>query len=330
VTRVGSPVVASGVFLVGAAMLPWLVQPYTLTVLARIMALGLLAASVAVLVGHGGLPSLGQVAPYAVGAYTTALLARAGHTTGPWQLLVAVVAAAAFSLLVGAALVRTRAVVFLMVTLAVGQLTAAAAEQWRAVTGGTDGLAGIPAVTLWPGGEPLSVVGRYWYVLACTSLVLAVVWWLLQSPAGLLLRGVRDNESRMHASGHRVSMVLLVAYTGAGALAGVGGHLLVGTQRYVSPGDIGFQISALVLLAVIIGGTHSLAGAMAGAALLLTVRDWAAATIAGHGPLLLGAVFIAAVYLLPRGLAGLRPDLAAVIRRSRHLTHILARRRDPA
>jgi branched-chain amino acid transport system permease protein len=330
VRRVGSAAVPPGVLLVAAAMLPWLVQPYTLTVLARIMALGLLAASVAVLVGHGGLPSLGQVAPYAVGAYTTAVLAGAGYTTGPWQLLVAVAAAAAFSLLVGAALVRTRAVVFLMVTLAVGQLTAVAAEQWRTVTGGTDGLAGIPAVALWPGGEPLSVVGRYWYVLACTAAALAIVWWLLRSPAGLLLRGVRDNETRMHASGHRVSTVLLVAYTGAGALAGVGGHLLVSTQRYVSPGDIGFQISALVLLAVIIGGTHSLAGAMAGAALVLTVRDWAAATIAGHGPLLLGAVFIAAVYLLPRGLAGLRPDLRGLFRRSRRLAHPPVHRRDAA
>ncbi len=296
--------VAAAAAVLLAAGLPWLVEPYTLTTLARIMALGLLAVSVAVLTGHAGMPTLGQVAPYAVGAYTTALLAKAGHTTGPVQLLVAAGAAGLFSVLVGIPLVRTRGVVFLMVTLAVGELAAVGADQWRAVTGGTDGLAGIPAVTLTTGGDALTVTGRYWFVLGATAAALALVWWWLRSPMGMVLRGIRDNEARMHASGHHVAGVLLATYVGAGALAGVGGSLLVATQRYVSPADVSFHISALVLLAVIVGGAHSMIGAFVGAALVVTVRDWAAATVPGHGPLLLGAVFIAAVYALPNGLAG--------------------------
>lgn len=295
--------------LVAAAGVPVLLlaDAYTLHQAARVVAIALLALSVAVLTGQVGLPTLGQVAPYGVGAYTTALLAQAGHTAAPLQLAGAALAAAAFSVLVGTAVVRTRGVVFLMVTLAVGELTVVAAEQWRTVTGGTDGLAGIPATTLWPGGPPL-VDDRpvAAYVFAVGLVAVGVVWTLRGRPAGTLLRGVRDNELRMVTSGHRVHGYLLAAYTGTGAFAGIAGSLLVTTQRYVSPADVSFQVSALVLLAVIVGGVHSVTGSLTGAVAVVTVRDWASGAMPGYGPLLLGLIFIVAVYALPGGLAGVR------------------------
>lgn len=298
----------------GLAAAPALADSYTLYTAVRIMAVGLLAVSVAVLTGAAGLPTLGQTAPFAVGAYTAGLLAQAGQTVGPAQLLVAAAAAAGFSMVVGAAVVRTRGVVFLMVTLAVGVLVATVADQWRAVTGGTDGLYGIPAARPWPGG-PTLVDDRhlYWYGLAVTAVAVAATAAMLRSPAGMLLRGCRDNEPRMRASGHPVTGYLLAAYAGTGALAGVGGALLVTAQRYVSPADVGFQVAALVLLAVVVGGAASISGALAGAALVVAVRDWAATTVPGHGPLLLGALFVAAVYLLPRGVAGVAADLSRLL-----------------
>lgn len=284
---------------------PWLFDGYTLYTAARVAGIGLLAVSVAVLTGTAGLPTLGQVAPYAVGAYTTGLLARAGLSVGPVQLLLAALAAAGCSALVGLAVVRTRGVVFLMVTLAIGELARIAAEQWRSVTGGTDGLTGIPAALPWPGGpELIGDVALYWYALAVAAVSVTAVALVLRSPAGVRIRGCRDNEARMRASGHRVTGYLLATYTGVGALAGVGGGLLVTTQRYVSPTDVGFQVSALVLLAVIIGGATSIWGALAAAGLVVAVRDWAATGVPGHGPLLLGALFVVAVFVLPRGVAG--------------------------
>jgi branched-chain amino acid transport system permease protein len=146
----------------------------------------------------------------------------------------------------------------------------------------------------------------YWYSLAVAATTVVTVALLVRSPAGRLVRGCRDSEARMRASGHPVTGYLLATYVAAGALAGIGGALLVTAQRYVSPADVGFQVSALVLLAVVIGGATSIWGAVVAAALVVAVRDWAAATVPGHGPLLLGILFIVAVFALPRGLAGLR------------------------
>lgn len=286
----------------GAALFiaaPWLVDDYTLGTVSRMLSLGLLAVSVAVLTGWGGLPTLGQTAPYAVGAYAAATLARTGLTVGPVQIVVAALAAAAFAAVVGIAVVRTRGVVFLMATLAIGELAAAAAARWKAVTGGTDGLVSIPAAQPFWGAEPLiddSAV--YAYVLTVSAVVTAAVALALRSRAGLLIVASRDNEARMRASGHRVTGYFYATYVGAGAIAGVGGALLVTGQRYISPQDVGFEISALVLLAVTIAGTRSLAGAIAAVGLVVAVREWAAATVPGHGPLLLGLLFIASVYVL--------------------------------
>jgi branched-chain amino acid transport system permease protein len=282
----------------------WLADPFTLGAWSRTLSLGLLAASVAVLTGPAGLPSLGQVAPYAVGAYTTALLARAGVVTGPVQLVAAAGAAALFGAIVGVVVVRTRGIVFLMVTLAVAELTAIAADQLT-ITGGSDGLAGIPATRPWWGAAPLEDDRAvYAYTLAVALAALTVTWLVLRSPAGLLVRGIRDNEPRMRASGHPVTLHLLVTYVASSALAGLGGALLVTGQRYVSPQDVGFEVAALVLLAVTVGGAMSLAGAVAAVAVVESVRTWASVAAPGNGPLLLGLLFITAVYLVPDGLSG--------------------------
>ena len=275
----------------------WASDAYTLSWLSRLMSLGLLAVSVAILTGHAGLPTLGQVAPYAVGGYTTALLVRAGHTVGPVQLAAAALVGAVFSLLVGAVVVRTRGVVFLMVTLAVGVLSATTAEQWRSLTGGGDGLGGIPAIQPWWGARALEDDrAAYLYILTVTTLVVAATAYALRSPAGLLLRGCRDHETRMAASGHPVGGYLLAAYVAAGTVAGIGGSLLVVGQRFLSPHDVGFDVSALVLLAVVIGGARSLLGVLLATGLVVGVRDFAGTTTPGHTPLLLGLLYLAAVY----------------------------------
>jgi branched-chain amino acid transport system permease protein len=295
---------ATGVLAVaGLVAIGLVADRYTVATLSRILVVGLLAASVALLAGWCGLPSLGQTAPFAVGAYATGLLAKHVQLPGPALLLAAAVLGACFAGLTGPLLLRTRGTVFLMVSLAVGELVATAATRWTSLTGGSDGLTAIPATRPWPGGEPRHI---YLYVCAVALLVVVAIVVVVRSPAGMLLRGTRDNEARLRAAGHPTGRYLYLAYVGAGAVAAIGGSLLVTVQRYVSPADVGFDLAALVLLAVVIGGTDSLVGAFAGAALIVATRDWLAGPWPGHAPLLVGGLLIAAVYLLPHGVAGLR------------------------
>ncbi|MEW1690128.1 ABC transporter permease [Streptomyces sp. NPDC091265] len=300
---------ASGLLVLLAVLvaLPGVLDPYSITLAGSALALGLLAVSVTVLTGYAGLPTLGQTAPFAVGAYATANLADAGWTMGPVQLVLSALAAAAFSAVTGPAVIRARGTTVLMITLAVGELTGAVVNQLKSVTGGADGLVGFPATqALWSGEGMSEESELYTYALVVTVVAVAVTLLVLRSPAGKLLTGTRGAEARMRASGHPVGRYLLVTHVCAGALAGVGGSLMVTVQQYLSPADVGFEIAAFALLAVVIGGTTSVIGALLGAGLIVMTRDWVAGSWPGHGPLLLGALFVASVYLLPRGLAGLR------------------------
>ncbi|WP_098020399.1 branched-chain amino acid ABC transporter permease [Streptomyces sp. b62] len=287
--------------------LPALLDAYSISLAGSALALGLLAVSVTVLTGYAGLPTLGQTAPFAVGAYATANLADAGWTMGPVQIVLSALAAAVFAAVVGPAVIRARGTTVLMITLAIGELTGAVVNQLKSVTGGADGLVGFPATqALWGGEGMLEESGLYNYALVVAVVAVALTLLVLRSPAGKLLTGTRGAEARMRASGHPVGRYLLVAHICAGALAGVGGSLMVTVQQYLSPADVGFEIAAFALLAVVIGGTTSVIGALLGAGLIVATRDWVAGSWPGHGPLLLGVLFVATVYVLPRGLAGLR------------------------
>lgn len=311
--REAAPAATAAVLL---AIAPSVLGAYGVTLLSRALALGLLAVSVSVLTGFAGLPTLGQAAPFAVGAYTAGSLAIHGTTIGVVQLLAAAGAAAVFAVLTAPVVIRTRGVAFLMTTLAVSELAVTVAGRWKSVTGGTDGLYGMANVRpFWGLGELDSGTSVYWYVLVATMTLVLITRLALRSPAGLLLTASRDNESRMRSAGHPVTRYFLVAYIGAGALAGIGGALIVTVGQFVSPADAGFENSALVLLAVVIGGATSLYGALIGAGLIVATRDWLAGPFPGHGPLILGVLFIAAVYVLPQGVAGLIPALRGRISR---------------
>jgi branched-chain amino acid transport system permease protein len=290
--------------------LPWLVDSYTIAIAGQALAFAVLALSIHVHTGLAGLPTLGQGAFLGVGAYVGAHLARDLHAPGVLQLLAAAAAGALLAMVTGFAVIRTRGVVTVMLTLAIAELAHTSAVQWKAATGGSDGFS-VPATAAWPGGPVLVLDGYvYLWLLAVTAVAFAVVVALGRSPYGLSLSGSADHEQRMRASGHPVDRLLWTSHVWAGGLAGLAGGMWVAAHRYISPSDVGLATSALALLAVVIGGIGSATGAIAGAALVVAVNDLAGQALtgawAGHGPLLLGVVFVACVYLLPAGLARLR------------------------
>lgn len=296
-----------GVIVIALLAVPFFAPADLANALTRILALALLAVSLDLLVGVSGLPSLGHAAPFGVGAYAAGITAKEVTPFAPVPLLAAVVAGAALSVLVGLVVVRTRGTYLLMLTLAVAELVHVLAGRWTDVTGGTNGLVGIPAMTLVPGGEPVRLAGiRYWYVLVVALVCFALLVVVSRSAFGRSLRGIRDNEQRMSSLGYSTFRVKFTVFVIAGAVAGAAGSLYVVQARFVSPTDLGFEVSALALLAVVIGGRGSLWGAVLGTALVFYLRDEIGPLLGGRGGLLMGAVFIAAVYLLPRGFAGIR------------------------
>jgi branched-chain amino acid transport system permease protein len=308
--------------LVVPGLVVWLVampfgsSAYTVGVVGRILAFGVFVASLDLLVGIAGLPSLGHGAFFGIGAYAAALVARDVTAVGPVQLVIAAAIGAAAAGVTGLVTIRSRGVYFLMLTLAIGELARQLADSWTSLTGGTNGLAGVPALQLVPGGRPVVIAGHvYWYVLAVTAVTYLLLAAVRASAFGQALKGLRDNEDRMRALGYSVTGLKLAGLVVAGGFAGLAGSLWLAQLRFVSPSDVGFTTSAVALLCVVIGGRGSLWGAFAATAVVIVVRDELGTVIGGRGPLVLGLTFIAVVYFLPRGLSGLVPPSLRLQRR---------------
>jgi branched-chain amino acid transport system permease protein len=290
------------VLLAGA---PLLLTPGPLGTLGRILYIGLLAASLDLLLGFTGLPSLGHAAYFGIGAYAAGLLARDVTAFAPALLAVAAGAGLVAAVLTGWVVARARGIYFLMLTLAIGVLVHQYAET-ADFTGGSNGLFGIPPPDL--GSEASAIVEpapKYWYILAVFALGFLALWLVSRSRFGLALKGIRDNEDRMRALGYWVGGYKFAAYCIAGAVAGLAGSLVAADVSLVTPRDVGFTTSVLAIVAVIIGGAGSLWGPVLGAAVVVYVRDEIGVSLSGHGTLVLGIVFMLSVYLLPGGFAGL-------------------------
>ncbi|MGY1710569.1 branched-chain amino acid ABC transporter permease [Geodermatophilus sp. SYSU D00758] len=292
------------VLLAVLAAVPLFVDPFGTNTLSRILVFALFAMSLDLLVGITGLPSLGHAAWFGIGAYTAGLVAEHWTAEGVVTVLLAAVAGAVAAAATGWLAVRSSGVFFLMLTLAIGELVHQLAQSADTVTGGSNGLFGIPSIRV--AGTPLTLAGYvYWFVLAVVLLGALGLWLVSASPFGAALRGIRDNEARMRSLGYTPFRYKYAAFVLAGGFAGLAGGLFAGLVRIVNPSDAGFSTSALLLLAVILGGAGTLWGPALGAAVVVLVRDTYGPTLEGHGPLLLGVVFVLAVYLLPRGVAGL-------------------------
>ncbi len=304
--------------IVGVVMLfavPTFLGVFAVSVMTHIFTFAVLTGSLVLLMGTAGMPSIGQAAYFGVGGYAAGLVAQHVTLSAPLLLLVAAAAGLVVAAATGWLLVRSRASYFLMLTLAIGEIIASVANSWSGLTGGSDGMT-IPTLAI--GSINLDVAGYiYWYTLVATLVLLGLLGLLRRSPFGLALRGIRDNEARMRALGYATGVYKYVAFCLAGAVAGAAGALLVTQVRFVSPADLGFGTSALVLVAVIIGGADSLVGGVVGAVVVIAVQNFLPASWEGHGPLVLGLLLIAAVYLLRGGVAALPQRLHALKRGAR-------------
>lgn len=290
--------------LAGLAAAPFLGfgDRYALTLLARAMILGMAAISLSLLVGAGGLASLGHAAMMGIGAYVVAALDLAGITEGAIAFPLAILAAAGFAGLTGLIALRTSGVYFIMITLAFGQMLFFTLSALSAL-GGDDGYTLYGRTTLL--GRDL-LGPRLAFHFTCLGL-LAGTWLLCamlrDSRFGRVLRAAKESPLRVQALGFSPYPYRLLAYVIAGGIAGLAGALLANAMEFVSPAIASWPRSAELLFMVVLGGVAQLPGALLGA-LVFVLLEEGLAHLLEHWKLIFGPLLILSVIFLPGGLAG--------------------------
>jgi branched-chain amino acid transport system permease protein len=291
------PAVASEFFLtqIGAYSLIW----------------GLLALSLMLLAGYGGMVSLAQITSAGLAAYLVAIFGTNNMSIygfgWPWWVLVpfAVLAAAVASALIGAISVRTEGIYTIMITLAIATAFFYFAQQNYAFFNGHSGFAGIPAPQFW-GINWRDPLPFYYLCLFVAAVCYAAVLYCSRSTFGLALQAIRDNPRRMRAIGYDVTFHKVVAYFYAGIISGLAGVLLVWFNGRISPGtvDVGQAIDVLVI--AVIGGLRHPVGPFIGAVFVVLIQTFAIDIVgAERYNTLIGLVFLAIVFVSPDGLLGL-------------------------
>jgi len=291
---------ASGVAVAVLAAVPlWIGGTYYVNIASQILIYAIFALGINVLVGYAGLVSLGHAGLFGIAAYTGARVMNGGQghlVVIAVALVVTLLAAALFAALA----LRGTGIGFVMITLAIGQIVWGVAYRWISLTNGDNGISvtGRPS----PFGLSLATPAHfYWATFTIFLAAMASMAIFVASPFGASVRGTRDQPRRMNALGYHVWRVRFLAFLFSGFWSGVAGLLYLYYNQFVSPQAVALAASAEGLLMVISGGTATLLGPAAGAALVVIVKNVASAYIERWN-FVLGAIFVLIVVFMPEGL----------------------------
>jgi branched-chain amino acid transport system permease protein len=302
--------------LIALAYAAFLLFPYNLGFLTRIVIMMIFVLSLDLVLGYAGIATLGHAALYGTGAYAAGLFAV--HVSGApvAGLLIGAVGGALTAFISGLLLMRARGLTLLMLSIAFAQICFEIANKARPVTGGADGLSGIrmePVLGLFE----FDFVGQtgFWYAVAVLLILLAALRILVASPFGLSSRGIHESVPRMRAIGTPVYWRLVTIYTISGAIAGVAGALSAQVTELVSLEVYGFSLSAEAVIMLILGGAGRLYGALVGTVMFMTVHHVAASVDPFNWLFIIGGMVILVVFFVPSGLLGVPGSLARFVRR---------------
>jgi branched-chain amino acid transport system permease protein len=280
---------------------PLVLSTYWIGLLTQIVILGILAMSLDVLLGYTGLPSLGHAAFFGVAAYAVAVLSTTYRADFWTSVLAGIVIGTAIAAAFGLIVSHVRDVYFLMITLAIGMVLWGLSYRWIPVTGGDNGISGIPSLEA-HAGLPIAGPAPFYYVtllvfLACAGLM----WTIVRSPFGLTLRGIRENEARMRSLGFNTWLHCYLAFVISGAFASVAGVLWAYYNGFVSPTYLDLTASSELFLMVTLGGPATLVGPLLGAGAIVLLKNVMSAYTA-RWLLILGIVYIVAIIAAPKGI----------------------------
>lgn len=279
---------------------PNVLSAYQVNVLGLGLLAGALGMSLNLLVTYAGMPSLAHAAFFGAGAYTAGLLAVKAGIANVWVALAAGAGvSAALAAAFGAVALRTRGVYFLIITLSLAAMMWGLAVKWRSLTGGDDGLVGIPAPSLAP--LPVSdmpVTSAFGLAAGCLVVVGLVVAMVRRSSYGHVLVGIRDSETRMAALGYRTWWYRFSVFVLSGVLAALPGVLTAYQLQFVSPAEVHFLVSVEALLFVVLGAATLWGPAVAG--IVFVVLEEAVGNATEHDLLVLGVLYVVAALVDPR------------------------------
>jgi branched-chain amino acid transport system permease protein len=273
----------------------------------EILIWGLLAMSSDILIGYTGMISFGHSALFGLGIYGAAAALLSVEPPNLWlAMLYGLVASAGVAAFVAYFSTRLRDIYFAITTLIFSQIFYVIIFTWTEVTGGENGLTfsrpalGIPGLF----SVPFTTETLHWFVLAVVTLSYLVLRRITQSPFGMVLQAIRENEARTRAIGYPVQRYKIVAVMLSGLFAGLAGVLYAIQNRFAAPDFVFFLISGEVVIFNVIGGIGTLVGPIVGAAAFLLLREALSRFFTEYYLIPLGLIFIAIVIFMPQGLLG--------------------------
>ena len=284
-------------------ILPAFVPRFIVYILALIYVTSLLAMSLNIVVGHGGLYQFHHAVFYGVGAYAVALMLTKTSMPTWVGFIVGPIAAALAGLIIGWFCVRLTRLYFGMLQISLGSLIWAIVFRWYKFTGGDDGIHGIPMPSLLS-----SLNASYYFILILLVVCLILMYMILKSPFGVTLQAIRDNSQRCEAVGINVRRYQLGGIVVATFFAGVAGVLFVVLEHSVFADLLFWVLSLEVFIMCLLGGWFTFAGPMVGAAITVALRTFVG-KYTEYWTLILGVMLILVIFFLPEGVMGFFQNL---------------------
>ena len=289
------------------AVAPLVLPEFWRRFVTEILIWGLLAMSSDILIGYTGMVSFGHSAFFGLGMYGAAAALMVVKPANLWLALVLGLAAAAVvAVFVAFFATRLRDIYFAITTLVFSQIFYVIIFTWTEVTGGENGLSfARPALSI-PGlfSVPFTTETLHWFVLAVVAISFLILRRITQSPFGMVLQAIRENEPRARAIGYSVERYKIVAVMLSGLFAGLAGILYAIQNKFAAPDFVFFLVSGEVVIFNVMGGMGTLVGPVAGAAFFLLLREGLSRYFTEYYLIPVGIIFTAMVIFMPQGLLG--------------------------
>ena len=291
------------IVLVILALCPTFMGDFLVSMMSKALVFAVFAMSQDIIMGYGGMRSFGHAAYFGTAAYMVGLLYKFFNFNNFWlNILFAAVLCAILAAIISYFTLKFSGTYFLIVTMAFGQLLSVTAKQLDNITGGTDGLSGIPRPNL--GWEIEWTQSKLFYLILASFVVCYLLMRrIMSSSFGRTIVGVRENEGRMKALGYNTWATKYAACIVAGVFAGIAGVLYVYLYQIVVPTNVDLTQSAMPMLMVIMGGGGSLWGPAIGAFIINLFQTYAGIWMPERWPLLLGLLYVVVVLFLRGGIA---------------------------